>query len=168
MKNFFPLMIIALVALFSCNDASNQAEDNTDSGTPAVTDNSAAVSNIVTKQITLSSDQEVPANSSAATGTADISYNKDSKTLTYTVTYSGLTDKASMAHIHGTAAKGANAGVKHDLTGVLQKETSGSFTDSVKIDASGIAEDSLISGFYYFNIHTPKNPGGEIRGQIEF
>ncbi|RYG23140.1 MAG: CHRD domain-containing protein, partial [Chitinophagaceae bacterium] len=23
-------------------------------------------------------------------------------------------------------------------------------------------------GLYYFNIHTKKNPGGEIRGQIEF
>lgn len=166
MKNFFPLMIVLLVAFVSCNDATNQGENDMD--TAMVTDNSTAMSNVVTKSITLSSDQEVPANSSPATGTADISYNKDSKTLTYTITYSGLTDKASMAHIHGTAAKGANSGVKHDLTGVLQKETSGTFTDSVKIDASGIAEDSLMSGFYYFNIHTPKNPGGEIRGQIEF
>jgi hypothetical protein len=73
-----------------------------------------------------------------------------------------------MAHIHGTAAKGANAGVKVDLTPKLEKETSGGFTDSVKIDDNGISEDSLMQGFYYFNVHTPKNPGGEIRAQIEF
>jgi hypothetical protein len=110
----------------------------------------------------------VPANKSTAKGTVDVTYNKDSKTLSYTVNYSGLTGKASMAHIHGAAAKGANAGVKVDLTPKLQKETSGSFSDSVKIDNNGISEDSLLHGFYYFNVHTPKNPGGEIRAQIEF
>jgi hypothetical protein len=112
--------------------------------------------------------QEVPVNKSSATGTADVTYNKDTKMLTYTLNWSGLTGKPTMAHIHGTAPRGANTGVKHDLSNVLKKETSGSFTDSVKIDVSDIKEDSLLSGFYYFNIHTPANPGGEIRGQIEF
>lgn len=36
------------------------------------------------------------------------------------------------------------------------------------VDGSAIKEDSLMAGMYYFNIHTAKYPGGEIRGQIEF
>jgi hypothetical protein len=40
--------------------------------------------------------------------------------LSYTVNYSGLTGDATMAHIHGTAAKGANSGVKRDLTPMLK------------------------------------------------
>ena len=76
-------------------------------------------------------DQEVPENKSSASGTADVTYNKDTKMLTYTLNWSGLTDKPTMAHIHGTAARGTNAGVKHDLSNVLKKETTGSFTDSV-------------------------------------
>lgn len=161
----------SLVLLIACNGGNN-ATSNDASGadtSAAVSDNTNSANNIATKNgLPLGPDQEVPANNSSGKGTADVSYNKETKTLTYTVNYSGLSEKASMAHIHGTAPRGQNAGVKHDLTGKLQKEVSGSFTDSVKIDASGIVEDSLLNGFYYFNIHTPTNPGGEIRGQIEF
>ena len=114
--------------------------------------------------VNLSGSQEVPPVQTSASGTGTITVNDD-KSVSGSVTTKGI--KATMAHIHGTAPKGTNAGVKHDLTNVLKKETSGSFTDSVKIDASDIKEDSLLSGFYYFNIHTAANPGGEIRAQIE-
>ena len=160
-----------LVILIACNGGSNSTSDSTKTDSPAVANDNgtAATSNVMTKTgLQMKADQEVPANNSTASGTADVTYNKDTKMLTYTLNWSGLTGKATMAHIHGTAPRGTNAGVKHDLTNVLKKETSGSFTDSVKIDVSDIKEDSLLSGFYYFNIHTPANPGGEIRTQIEF
>jgi hypothetical protein len=159
-----------LVMTVACNDnSSNNDNDATKTDSTMSNDNTmAAASDVIMKgSFPMKSDEEVPANNSSASGTADITYNKDSKMLTYTLNWNGLTGKATMAHIHGTAPKGANAGVKHDLSNVLVKETSGSFTDSVKIDASDIKEDSLLNGFYYFNIHTPANPGGEIRGQIE-
>ena len=60
------------------------------------------------------------------------------------------------------------AGYSQTITRYQFTATSGSFTDSVKVDGSAIKEDSLLSGLYYINIHTPKNPGGEIRGQITF
>jgi len=168
-KILFPLTICSAVLLFACNDATDKGASNADTTTTVTESMTEPVSNIVTKTgLPLGSNQEVPANSSTGSGTADVSYNKDSKVLTYTVNYSGLSGDASMAHIHGTAAKGANAGVAHDLTSKLQKATSGSFTDSLTVDGMAIKEDSLMSGHYYFNIHTPKNPGGEIRGQIEF
>ncbi|HUQ66920.1 MAG TPA: CHRD domain-containing protein [Flavitalea sp.] len=156
----------------SCNDSANQNENNnsgTDTSMSMATDTTPAhtASAPMTKTLQLSSSQEVPANNSKATGTADVSYNKETKMLTYTVNYSGLSGDATMAHIHGTAPKGSNAGVKKDLTSVLKKSASGSFVDSVQI-GDQIKEDSLLSGMYYFNIHTKKNPGGEIRGQIEF
>lgn len=162
-------MIGFLIVIVSCNDNGSKTDSNTTDTTAATTDNNTPeTSNVITKTgLPLKSDQEVPANNSSASGTADVTYNKDTKMLTYTLNWSGLTGKATMAHIHGTAPRGTNAGVKHDLTSVLPKEISGSFTDSVKIDASDIKEDSLLSGFYYFNIHTPANPGGEIRAQIE-
>ena len=45
--------------------------------------------------------------------------------------------------------------------------TAGNFNRSVAVDGQAIKEDSLLLGYYYFNIHTSNNPGGEIRGQIE-
>jgi hypothetical protein len=171
MKKIFQTALVGIVSLcVSCNDAGNDSEASGADTSMSSADTAAAApaaSSTVMKTLQLTSAQEVPANNSTGSGTADVTYNKDTKTLTYTVNYSGLTGDATMAHIHGTAAKGANAGVKQDLSGVLKKAASGSFTDSVKV-GDGIKEDSLLSGFYYFNIHTAKNPGGEIRAQIEF
>lgn len=173
MKTFFlSAMISSLVLMSACNNAESNGT-NGDSSNASMSEsssnNSSSSNNLVSKKgIPLSSKQEVPNNSSPATGTADVSYNKDNKMLTYTINWTGLTNKPTMAHIHGTAAKGVNAGVKHDLSKSLPKAAAGNFSDSVKVDGVAIKEDSLLGGFYYFNIHTPKNPGGEIRGQIEF
>lgn len=170
MKKILQAAFAGIVSLcISCNDAGNEDEaGGADTAmSSADTTPAPAPSMTMTKSLQLTSAQEVPANNSTATGTADITYNKETKTLSYTVNYSGLTGDATMAHIHGTAAKGANSGVAHDLTPVLKKSASGSFVDSVKI-GDQIKEDSLLSGMYYFNIHTKKHPGGEIRGQIEF
>ena len=163
-------MIGLLVFLVACGESKTTDESTTTDTTAVMDDNSTTASSNVMNEagLPMRPDQEVPANNSSASGTADVTYNKDTKMLTYTLNWSGLTDKPTMAHIHGTAPRGANAGVKHDLTNVLKKETSGSFTDSVKVDGSAIKEDSLLSGFYYFNVHTPAHPGGEIRAQIEF
>jgi hypothetical protein len=173
MKKFFQAALVGVVSLcISCNDNADNNDANESSDTSASTmdtsmPSSTAANAVMTKTIQLTSAQEVPANNSTGSGTADVTYNKDSKMLSYTINWNGLTGDATMAHIHGTAAKGANAGVKHDLTNMLKKSASGSFADSVKV-GDEIKEDSLMSGFYYFNIHTKKNPGGEIRGQIEF
>ena len=167
------LFLASAVLICSCDSGSNTSGSQTDGDTSNVSNDTTASmnntgGNVVTKTgLPLGGDQEVPANNSGGKGTADVTYNRETKMLSYTVNYNGLSEKASMAHIHGTAPRGANAGVVHDLTGKLQKETSGSFTDSVMIEGA-LKEDSLLSGFYYFNIHTPTHPGGEIRGQIEF
>ncbi len=120
------------------------------------------------KGLSLSPIQEVPQNSSPATGTADVSYDKNTKMLTYTITWSNLTGPPTVAHIHGTAPRGTNAGVQHDFSSLIPKTTSGTFTNSVLVDGVKIKEEDLLNGLYYFNIHTAAHPGGELRGQIEF
>ncbi len=44
---------------------------------------------------------EVPANTSAGKGSADIDYDAASKKLTWKLTYSGLSGPATAAHFHG-------------------------------------------------------------------
>lgn len=127
-------------------------------------------SNLVSRKgLSLSPAQEVPAvTNSTATGTADVSFDKTTKILTYTVNWTNLTGVPTGAHIHGTAPRGRNAPIKHDFTTPLPKTVSGTFTHSVLVDGVAIKQDSLLMGFYYFNLHTSTNRGGEIRGQIEF
>jgi len=109
---------------------------------------------------TLDGKSEVPANTSAATGTADIDYDAASKKLSWKVTYSGLSGPATAAHFHGPAEAGKNAGVAVPIANIASSPAEGSatLTDAQAAD--------LAAGKYYVNIHTAANPGGEIRGQV--
>lgn len=125
--------------------------------------------NIVQKSgLAISGAQEVPPTTTTASGTMDVSYDKSAKVLSYTVNWQNLTAAPTGAHIHGPAPRGVNAGIKHDFFAAFPKTTSGTYSGTVMVDGTAIKEDSLLNGFYYVNIHTPTNPGGEIRGQIEF
>ncbi|MGM5025863.1 CHRD domain-containing protein [Tardiphaga sp. 862_B3_N4_1] len=108
---------------------------------------------------TLDSASEVPANTSAGKGTADIDFDPATKKLTWKLTYSGLTGPATMAHFHGPAEAGKNAGVAVPIT----PTTSGSEGSATLTDAQAA---DLLAGKYYVNIHTEANKGGEIRGQV--
>ncbi|MEO6396354.1 MAG: CHRD domain-containing protein [Devosia sp.] len=108
----------------------------------------------------LSSAEEVPPTNSAATGTVDATFDTETKVLTWTITYDGLTGDATAAHFHGPAAPGANAGPQVPIEGPLTSPISGTatLTDAQAAD--------LAAGMWYFNVHTAQHPDGEIRGQV--
>lgn len=118
--------------------------------------------------LTISPAQEVTFNSSPAYGGADVSYNKSTHMLSFTITWNNLTGIPTGAHIHGTAARGLNAPIIFDFANSITKTTSGTYTQSVLVDGTSLKEADLLNGLYYFNFHTANNPGGEMRGQIEF
>jgi CHRD domain len=109
---------------------------------------------------TLDGASEVPANTSAGKGAADIDYDAASKKLTWKLTYSGLSGPATAAHFHGPAEAGKNATVAVPITNATSSPAEGSatLTDAQAAD--------LLAGKYYVNVHTAANPGGEIRGQV--
>ena len=109
---------------------------------------------------TLEGKAEVPANTSAGKGTADIDYDPASKKLSWKVTYSGLSGPVTAAHFHGPAEAGKNAGIAVPIpnAGTSPVEGSATLTDAQAAD--------LVAGKYYVNIHTAANPGGELRGQV--
>src|SRR5215469_10401383 len=109
---------------------------------------------------TLDGASEVPPTASTGTGAATATLDTATRELTWDVTYSGLTGPAMAAHIHGPAAPGANAGVVVPFSGAGASPIKGS-----KILTPAQVAD-LEAGKYYVNIHTAKNKGGEIRGQL--
>ena len=122
---------------------------------------------ILTATLPLDGGQEVPARQTAGNGTMDLVYNKELRTLSYTVRWNSLTGPVASAHIHGTAVKGVNAGILQDWTASITKAVAGTYTGTVLIDGVVFNEEDLLMGRYYVNIHTQQYPTGEIRGQIE-
>ena len=108
----------------------------------------------------LNAASETPPNGSMGTGDLKASYDTATKTLTYTVTYAGLSGPATAAHFHGPAPAGKAAGVMVPVNGSVASPISGKAT---------LTDDqvtALSTGMLYFNVHTADNKGGEIRGQV--
>jgi len=105
--------------------------------------------------------QEVPAVATAASGIAATTVNRDTGALTLHVNASGA-DTATASHIH-TASEGQNGPVlialQQDAMDLGHWSLSGESLDS---DSLG----DYKAGQLYVNLHTPANPGGEIRGQV--
>jgi hypothetical protein len=113
--------------------------------------------------------QEVPAVATSGTGIINANYSKLSRTLSYTVTWSGLSGPLAAAHIHGNAEAGYNASVKQGFAGVPNPTlygASGTFRGTVYMDGINFKEEDLLSDKFYINLHTALRPGGEIRGQL--
>jgi uncharacterized protein (TIGR03382 family) len=138
-----------------------------------------AQAQFITFTATLSGAQEVPANTSPATGTATLVLNTVTNAFTIDLQFSGLTAPVTVAHIHRAAA-GVNGPVIIGLDGmalsggrptwnliapgVTSFNSGGPLTAPFNFPAAEVA--NLIAGNTYFNIHSSNFPGGEIRGQI--
>lgn len=130
-------------------------------------------------QATLAGSNEVPPSGSAGTGTCGFQLTGD--TISYSIEAHGLSNVIG-AHIHIGAA-GANGPVRvvlfpfpggpvidtanpaASVDGVLK---AGEFNNSHV--TGGLTFNDIVSnmqsGNAYCNVHTTRNPGGEIRGQI--
>ena len=111
------------------------------------------------QRLTLSGAEEVPAVTTTATGNATIDIKAD-RSVTATVTVPGMTATAS--HIHEGAA-GANGPVIVPFT----KTGDNTFAAAPDAKLTEAQYESYKQGKLYVNVHSAKNPGGEIRAQIK-
>ena len=114
-------------------------------------------------KVALTGVQQVPPVQTSATGTADLSYDPATRVVTWSVTYSGLSGPATMAHFHGPAAAGKNGPPVIWLT-----EKGKPVENPIKGEATLTPEQAqqFSAGEWYINVHTQANPGGEVRGQV--
>jgi len=112
---------------------------------------SLALADTYSAVVTLNAANEVPPNSSTATGTAFVSINSLDNTLTFSMTYSGLSSPETAAHIHGYAPPGMNAPVVFLLPSTLGSKSG--VWNYLETD-----EHNILSGLAYMNIHTMLNP----------
>jgi hypothetical protein len=108
----------------------------------------------------LTAAQEVPkqvVKNTAASGTftATLTGTK----LKFTLTFSKLTGAATAAHIH-LGAMGVSGNVLIPLCAPCKSPVTGTVT------VSAAAQKDATKHLLYVNVHTVKNPNGEIRGQL--
>jgi hypothetical protein len=104
--------------------------------------------------------QEVPPNDSAAKGQFEANYDTESKKLTWTITYSGLTGPVTAAHIHGPAVPGKTAPALIPIANAQ--------ANPIKGEAILTPEQAeTLKRGVYVNLHTSKYPDGEIRGELK-
>ena len=121
-----------------------------------------SVAEMVNLKTTLSGKSEIPPNDSAATGSVAATYDTASKKLSWKGSYASLSGNATAAHFHGStppSPPAANSAVVLPITA-----TASPFEGSATLNDAQAAD--LLAGKLYVNVHTAKNPGGEIRGQV--
>jgi hypothetical protein len=113
-------------------------------------------------KLTPGADVPKPKGASGASGSFSGSYveNSSGATLKWKLSYKGLTGSALQAHIH-LGKVGVSGNVIVPLCGPCKN----GMTGTAKITKSVIS--SLEAGKTYVNVHTKRNPAGEIRGQIK-
>lgn len=133
---------------------------------------------------TLTGYEETPTLSVAGTGSFSAEISKDEESISFSLSYSGLTGTATQAHIHlGMPAIAGNpvaflcggggqpscpTGMSASFSGTITAANVVALAASQGIDAGEI--DELVAamrfGATYVNVHTPSFPNGEIRGQL--
>jgi hypothetical protein len=120
----------------------------------------AAGAGTTTVKATLNAKQEVPKQVVKDTKAKGLFTGKlvGSK-LTWKLTFSGLTGKATAAHIH-MGAMGKAGNVVIPLCTPCKSGAHGRTTITAAV------KKALMQHKLYVNVHTAKNPNGEIRGQL--
>jgi hypothetical protein len=150
MKKILSLLVM-LTGMMAATACSDKADD------------SAPVTAPMTVSGSLTGSQEVPAVTTSATGTLTGTYDRSTKVLNYSITFSGLTPTIGHFHIGAPGAMGPvtlpfafNNSAK---TGFVSPITGSATLTSDQVTA-------LLGNMLYANLHTTANNGGEIRADV--
>lgn len=137
----------------------NNADATTADNDAGETTGGNTTGNEMTMNVELSGEQQSPPVETDGKGRIDVTFNSETRELSWSLDYSDLSSDATAAHFHGPADPGETA------PPVVPVDE---FADGAEGSAT-LTEDQaeqLMAGKWYFNLHTENNPNGEIRGQV--
>ena len=119
-----------------------------------------------------------PGTPSSATGKVQAEYSQKTRTLTYTISWSGLAGRVDSLVISGPADTGSNGALKQKIIAVqnaiatpntTRYGATCSINASLLADGIVVREEDILAGKYYVHLGTQAPyRAGEIRGQITF
>ncbi len=102
---------------------------------------------------------------SPGTGSAMLTFDDQTRELTWSGSFSGLLGDFTVSHFHGPALPGTHAAAQLRFHVDLDPgNRSGTFNGSDMLDPEDAAD--LLAGLWFINIHSQFVTGGEIRGQV--
>ncbi|MGB3006460.1 MAG: CHRD domain-containing protein [Chitinophagaceae bacterium] len=113
----------------------------------------------------------IPISSSAATGKLNVFYTKETRILSYTFSWTGLTGAPSVGiGVYGLAPEGyaVSPTAPLQVISTTGKTATGTISGTLLADGSAVKEWDLLNGMYYIMLRTAAFPAGEIRAQISF
>jgi hypothetical protein len=110
-------------------------------------------------QVMLGAKLDAMQDNAKSKGTGTFTATVTGKKLSWKLTFTHLTGAATAAHIH-LGKKGVAGNVIVPLCGPCKSGQSGNATITAAVLGS------IKKGVTYVNVHTAKNPNGEIRGQV--
>ncbi len=121
-----------------------------------------------TANVQLNGATEVPPVNTTGTGTANIIYYPDTKTITYTLTWQlgSNTAMTTGMHFHGSDTGGSTTSspIVIEITG-FTTNSSGTLSGTTRA-LTDVEAAQLLAGKWYVNIHSSTFPAGEMRANI--
>jgi hypothetical protein len=112
--------------------------------------------------VELTGAQQVPPVQTSGTGTANLTYDPSTQKVTWSITYSGLSSSATMAHFHDGAA-GKNGPV---VIWLSKRGAPAASPITGEATLTAAQAQQFLAGDWYINVHSQDHPAGEIRGQV--
>jgi hypothetical protein len=162
----FTAMLVGAAVAYAAAGEDDYGGYGTTSSETTTTDarNTSTKTSTYSYKATMNAKAEVPKPNAPATAAgnfnATVVQKNGTATIRWTLTFRNLSGKAVGAHIH----KG-KAGVAGPVVVPLCGPCRNGLNKKQSID-NDLAE-ALEKGGYYVNLHTAKNAGGEIRGQLK-
>lgn len=110
----------------------------------------------------LRGDMEVPPVDTGARGEAEVLVDTTTREIRWKIRFEDLSTPLSATHFHGPAATNGNAPILVPIASKLDR--SGAVEGKATVNEQQIQD--MLAGRWYINVHTPKHPSGEIRGQL--
>ena len=117
----------------------------------------------VSFKVPITGGEEVPAVQTNGYGIADLTYDPDTRVVTWTITFKDLSSPVTQVQFLGPAQPGKNA------PGLVSLTKQGSPMESPIAGQTTLTPEQsrqFAAGDWYINIHTQTHPDGEIRGLV--
>jgi hypothetical protein len=114
-------------------------------------------------KVPLTGEQCVPPVATGGAGEVQLTYDPETRVVTWNIPYSGLSSAVTLAHFHGPAIPGKSGPV---VVWLAERGTAPGNPISGQATLAPEQAEQFAAGDLYVNIHTQSHPACELRGQV--